>query len=184
MKDRVEIEKLYIFDMDNTILKNPQKEDCERVWLEKFGTKWPYQGVYSKPESLDFNIFNIPTIPHVIEKYNEVKDENNIHNVRRVAVRVQSEQRSQVQAPRFTSTWIVSDLEHSRLLARYVISNTVIIPERNLYPDPIDQANRTYVRSKSFASFLTTSGQMTSSPSLGDSGNDKIFVALSLPRYF
>lgn len=81
MKDRVEIEKLYIFDMDNTILKNPQKEDCERVWLEKFGTKWPYQGVYSKPESLDFNIFNIPTIPHVIEKYNEVKDENNIHNV-------------------------------------------------------------------------------------------------------
>lgn len=81
MKDKTEIKTIYIFDMDNTLIKNPQKEDCERVWLEKFNEPWKYKGVYSKPESLDYTIFDIPTIPHVIEKYNEVKDNNSIHNV-------------------------------------------------------------------------------------------------------
>ncbi len=69
MKNKENIKKIYIFDMDDTLLKNPDRDECQRVWLEKFGVNWPHKGVFSKPESLDYTIFDIPTIPHVIEHY-------------------------------------------------------------------------------------------------------------------
>lgn len=75
------ITKICIFDMDGTMFKNPDKEECEKVWLEKFNKPWPYKGVYSKPESLDFNIFDIPTIEHIIDEYNKVKDDDTVYKV-------------------------------------------------------------------------------------------------------
>ncbi len=73
------IKKLVVFDMDGTLIKNPDKEECERVWLDKFNKPWPYVGVYSKPESLDFTIFDIQLIPHIIDEYNKVKDDELTH---------------------------------------------------------------------------------------------------------
>lgn len=81
MEVKEKIKKLVIFDMDGTLIKNPDKEECERVWLEKFNKPWPYNGVYSKPESLDFTIFEIPLIPHIIDEYNKVKDDELTHRI-------------------------------------------------------------------------------------------------------
>ena len=136
MKDRIEIEKIYIFDMDNTILKNPQKEDCERVWLEKFNTKWPHKGIYSKPESLDFTIFNIPTIPHVIEEYNKVKDEGNIHNVILTGrlIKLQKE--------------VMSLLDYHNLYFDEYLLNNKIYQTRFVKQDGSDKRNVSYPVSK------------------------------------
>lgn len=81
MKNKEEIKKLYIFDMDDTLVKNPDRDECQRVWKEKFGIDWPHKGVFSKPESLDYTIFEIPTIPHVIEHYDKIKNDNSVYTV-------------------------------------------------------------------------------------------------------
>jgi hypothetical protein len=75
------ITKLSVFDMDGTLIINPDKDECERVWVEKFNKPWPYVGVYSKPESLDFTIFEIPIIPHIVEEYKKAHNDENVYTV-------------------------------------------------------------------------------------------------------
>ena len=75
------ITKLVIFDMDSTLVKTPGREECDKVWMEKFNKPWPHKGVFSKPESLDFTIFEIQTIASVIKEYEAIKNDSFIYKV-------------------------------------------------------------------------------------------------------
>lgn len=61
--------KLISFDFDDTLVKTPLPEKGKIVWKEKTGTDWPHRGWWSKPESLDMEIFDIPLNKHVYEDY-------------------------------------------------------------------------------------------------------------------
>ena len=51
--------KLISFDFDDTLVKTPLPEEGKIVWKEKTGTDWPHRGWWSKPESLDMEIFDM-----------------------------------------------------------------------------------------------------------------------------
>lgn len=53
------IKKLAIYDFDGTLAKSPQPEGGKEQWSEFYGKEYPYKGWWSKPESLDTNVFNI-----------------------------------------------------------------------------------------------------------------------------
>ena len=61
--------KLISFDFDDTLVKTPLPEEGKIVWKEKTGTDWPHRGWWSKPESLDMEIFDIPLNKHIYEDY-------------------------------------------------------------------------------------------------------------------
>ena len=56
----MEYNKLISFDFDDTLCHTPLPEDGKQIWFEKTGTEWPYNGWWSKPESLDLEVFDIP----------------------------------------------------------------------------------------------------------------------------
>lgn len=61
--------KLKIWDFDGTLIDTPLPENGKPLWLEATGKPWPHEGWWSKVESLDMDIFEMPTIPCVIEDY-------------------------------------------------------------------------------------------------------------------
>lgn len=62
--------KLSIFDLDGTLIQSPTPDrGGKEIHKEKTGKDWPHIGWFSKPESLSMDIFDIPTIPHVIDDY-------------------------------------------------------------------------------------------------------------------
>ena len=61
--------KLISFDFDDTLVKTPLPEEGKIVWKEKTGTDWPHRGWWSKPESLDMEIFDIPLNKHIYKEY-------------------------------------------------------------------------------------------------------------------
>lgn len=63
------VKKLISFDFDDTLFKTPLPEDGKRIWKEKTGEDWPHRGWWSKPESLDMEIFNIPLSKKIYKKY-------------------------------------------------------------------------------------------------------------------
>jgi FMN phosphatase YigB (HAD superfamily) len=67
------ITKLAIFDLDGTLLDTPLPEFGKQFYKEKTGQDWPFEGWWGKPLSLDMSIFEIPTVPQVIEDYQEEK---------------------------------------------------------------------------------------------------------------
>lgn len=81
MSDKETIKQIIIFDMDGTLVLTPDKKMCEGVWWDKFNVKWPYKGVFSKRESLDFTIFNIPIIQSIVDEHRKVYRSPNIHVV-------------------------------------------------------------------------------------------------------
>ncbi len=69
--------KLISFDFDDTLCHTPLPEGGKEIWFEKTGTEWPHRGWWSKPESLDLEVFDIPINKWVYEKYLEaVTDES------------------------------------------------------------------------------------------------------------
>lgn len=69
--------KLVIFDFDGTLVDTPLPEDGRHIFEKKTGKPWKHEGWWAKEETLDLNIFDIPTIPMVIEAYDrEVLNEN------------------------------------------------------------------------------------------------------------
>lgn len=56
------ITKISIFDFDKTLVNSPELEEIKKVYKEKTGKEWPYDGCWSKPESLDMEMFDIPLI--------------------------------------------------------------------------------------------------------------------------
>lgn len=63
--------RLISFDFDNTLFNTPDSFTGKEIWKEKTGTDWPYGGWWSKPESLDTNIFYIPLNMWVYKRYLE-----------------------------------------------------------------------------------------------------------------
>lgn len=65
----MEYKKIICFDFDDTLCHTPLPEDGKVIWKEKTGFEWPHRGWWSKPESLDVDVFDIPVNKWVYEKY-------------------------------------------------------------------------------------------------------------------
>ena len=63
------ISKIAIFDFDQTLVSTPTPERGKEIYEDKTGTPWPYYGWWSKKESLDLEIFDIPVVDEVIKDY-------------------------------------------------------------------------------------------------------------------
>ena len=63
------ITKICIFDFDKTLVRTPELEEIKVQYKEKTGKEWPYVGCWSKPESLDMNLFDIPIIKEAVLDY-------------------------------------------------------------------------------------------------------------------
>lgn len=71
------IKKLFAFDFDKTIMQTPEPEEGKEIWKEKTGNEYPHIGWWSKPESLDLNVFSIKPFPSIL---NILKKEMNNPN--------------------------------------------------------------------------------------------------------
>jgi hypothetical protein len=70
--------RLISFDFDDTLCHTPKPEEGEKIWKEKTGTDWPYNGWWGRPESIDPEIFYVPLNQWVYAKYLEaVADPDN-----------------------------------------------------------------------------------------------------------
>lgn len=70
--------RLISFDFDDTLCHTPKPEEGEKIWLEKTGTVWPYNGWWGRSESIDPEIFYVPLNQWVYAKYLEaVADPDN-----------------------------------------------------------------------------------------------------------
>lgn len=65
------IKTLYSFDFDDTLFYTPRMEEGKTIWEEKIGLSWPYNGWWSKAETIDPDIFYIPKNEFVYKKYLE-----------------------------------------------------------------------------------------------------------------
>jgi FMN phosphatase YigB (HAD superfamily) len=64
-------DRIVCFDFDGTLCHTHTKEDGQIIYKEKTGENWPHRGWWSKPESLDMNIFKIDLNEWVYRKYLE-----------------------------------------------------------------------------------------------------------------
>lgn len=62
-------DKIISFDFDDTLCHTPLPEEGKIIWKQKTGFDWPYTGWWSKRESLDTEIFDIPVNKWTYEKY-------------------------------------------------------------------------------------------------------------------
>ncbi len=65
------ITKLAIFDFDGTLISTPLPDEAKKIWLEKKGTPWPHEGYWGRHESLDMEVFEMPSVEMVIKDYEE-----------------------------------------------------------------------------------------------------------------
>lgn len=65
------IKRIVSYDFDGTLCFTPEPLEGEKIWEKETGTVWPYRGWWSKKESLDMNIFDIPVNQFVYRKYLE-----------------------------------------------------------------------------------------------------------------
>jgi FMN phosphatase YigB (HAD superfamily) len=65
--------KLAVFDLDGTLLDTPLPETGRKIYQEKTGKPWPYQGWWGREESLDSSIFDLKTIASVMTDYKTEK---------------------------------------------------------------------------------------------------------------
>jgi hypothetical protein len=61
-KDKSNVYKLAFYDFDGTIIDSPMPELGKLLWAKAKGIVYPHKGWWSKPESLDLDIFNIEKI--------------------------------------------------------------------------------------------------------------------------
>lgn len=69
------IKRCVVYDFDNTICISPENTDeNRRLWESKTGSPWKHKGNgwWSKPETLDYTVFDIQLNKHV--KENVLKD--------------------------------------------------------------------------------------------------------------
>lgn len=63
------VKNLIFFDFDNTLIDSPTPEWGMEYWERETGSKWPYVGWWSKPESLDIEVFDIKPRPEILSQY-------------------------------------------------------------------------------------------------------------------
>jgi tRNA nucleotidyltransferase (CCA-adding enzyme) len=67
------VKRLAIFDFDGTLMNSPHPEVGKQKWSEKTGEKFPHIGWWSKPESLDLDVFDIKPFPGIYNQYQKEK---------------------------------------------------------------------------------------------------------------
>lgn len=67
------ITKMVIFDFDGTLVDTPLPDLGKDIYKEKTGQDWPHKGWWGQGMSLDLDIFDMPTVPMVIDAYKEHK---------------------------------------------------------------------------------------------------------------
>ena len=78
MNKKNKIKKLISFDFDDTLVHTPLPQEGKKIWKEKTGEEWPHRGWWSKPESLDTDIFDIPLNKKIHKRYQQaIKDPDN-----------------------------------------------------------------------------------------------------------
>jgi len=70
------MKRLHIYDFDSTLYQTPDYLTGKDIWLEKTGTEWLARGWWSKSETLDTTIFDIPLNQWVHEQYLLSKEDN------------------------------------------------------------------------------------------------------------
>jgi hypothetical protein len=71
--------KLFIWDFDKTFFFTPEMEEGKKVWVEKKGVEWAYNGWWSKRETLDMDVFDIQMNKWIYDEYSKYQDENCVH---------------------------------------------------------------------------------------------------------
>lgn len=61
--------RLITFDFDDTLFKTPTPHEGKEIWKDVTGKEWPHRGWWSKRESLDTEIFDIPLNPPIYKQY-------------------------------------------------------------------------------------------------------------------
>lgn len=68
---------LFFWDFDGTICDSPLPETHKHIWQQVTGMKWPYQGWWSKVETLDNTVFDIQLIEsNIITLKNNISPDN------------------------------------------------------------------------------------------------------------
>lgn len=67
------IKRICVMDFDGTLVDTPTRDVGVVEYKEKTGQDWPHKGWWSRPESLDMNMFAMPTMPETIAAYNKEK---------------------------------------------------------------------------------------------------------------
>lgn len=75
--DKDTITRIAVFDFDGTLVDTPLQETGKPIYEKKTGKDWPHQGWWSKPESLDMDVFDMNVIESVIEDYKKEKEKPN-----------------------------------------------------------------------------------------------------------
>lgn len=68
------IKRLAIFDFDGTLIDTPVPEIAKDKYEAITGKVWPYQGFWSKKESLDVDMFDMPLINSVARDYKRERE--------------------------------------------------------------------------------------------------------------
>lgn len=71
------ITRIAVFDFDGTLANTPMPDTGKIEYKEKTGQEWPYNGWWGRPETLNMDIFDIPTIPSVVAAYHQEKKNPN-----------------------------------------------------------------------------------------------------------
>lgn len=62
--------KLHAFDFDGTLINSPMPETGKTIWKEKTGVDYPHNGWWSKPESLNTDVFEVKPYPNILNLLN------------------------------------------------------------------------------------------------------------------
>src|SRR5690348_10782720 len=73
------MEELISFDFDGTFFHTPEPHEGKKIWQQKTGGQFPHDGWWSKPETLDTDVFYIPMNQWVYNKYLEAKENENTY---------------------------------------------------------------------------------------------------------
>jgi len=74
--------ELKIWDFDGTLCDTPLPTDENKeIWKEATGKDWEHIGWWSKVESLNKDVFDIPALPSVIDAFRKHKEDDNCMNV-------------------------------------------------------------------------------------------------------
>ncbi len=75
------MKKLFIFDFDATLYKTPEPLTGTHIYKEYTGVDWLHRGWWSRPETLDTKIFDIPLNEWVYSEYLKAKSEEDTYSV-------------------------------------------------------------------------------------------------------
>jgi hypothetical protein len=70
------IKKILLFDFDGTLCLTPLPDTGKIEYEKKTGNKWSHNGWWSKPDSLDMDIFEMPLLEETIDVYNQHKEDS------------------------------------------------------------------------------------------------------------